>query len=249
METKKDNWFKTWFDSEHYHQLYAHRDYAEAEMFINRLFKKLHLPKENSKVLDLACGKGRHSIQVNDLGYDVIGLDLSQESIDHAKQFENDRLHFVRDDMRHYEDPEHFDLILNLFTSFGYFLSQEDNLAVMKSIAKNLKPGGRLVLDYLNSQKTRARLPEQEQINRKGISFNIKKFEEDNFVVKDIQFEVNGEDHHHQEFVQLIEPNDFDNLLAEAGLKRVASFGNYQLEEFNPVHSDRYILIAAKEND
>ena len=73
-------WFESWFNSEYYHILYKNRDYAEAEKFISRLMDFL-CPKPDAKFVDIACGKGRHAIFINKLGYDVVGYDLSEESI------------------------------------------------------------------------------------------------------------------------------------------------------------------------
>ncbi|MBC7524978.1 MAG: methyltransferase domain-containing protein, partial [Flavobacterium sp.] len=112
-------WYASWFDSPYYHILYKDRNYREAQIFMDNLTRYLNLP-EKAKVLDLACGKGRHSIYLNQLGFEVTGVDLSENSILEAKKNENESLHFNVHDMR---NPFHqkFDAIFNLFTSFGYF--------------------------------------------------------------------------------------------------------------------------------
>ena len=82
MNTSKD-WFASWFDTTYYHILYKHRDQKEARLFMANLVAFLGL-KRHDKILDLACGKGRHSLFLNSLGFDVVGADLSQNSVDHA---------------------------------------------------------------------------------------------------------------------------------------------------------------------
>ena len=82
------SWFEDWFNTPYYHILYKDRDYKEAENFISNLTKELKLPTDSS-IIDLACGKGRHSVFLNQLGFEVLGVDLSEESILHNKQFEN----------------------------------------------------------------------------------------------------------------------------------------------------------------
>ena len=119
------DWFEDWFDSKYYHILYKHRDYQEAQSFIDKLVDYLQL-NEEQKILDLACGKGRHSIYLNKKGLDVMGVDLSPESIKHASQFENPKLKFEVCDMRDVVKPDYFDIVLNLFTSFGYFEDEAD---------------------------------------------------------------------------------------------------------------------------
>jgi len=113
-------WFASWFDSPYYHKLYDHRDYSEAELFISNLITYLAPPK-SSRALDLACGKGRHSAQLAKNGLKVTGVDLSQESIDHAISLNIDNTSFYTHDMRKPFRINYYNYIFNLFTSFGYF--------------------------------------------------------------------------------------------------------------------------------
>src|SRR5262249_50032876 len=92
-------WFASWFDSEHYHKLYAHRGEREAADFISRLIAWLQ-PNSGSSILDLGCGSGRHSRCLASMGFDVTGLDLSIESIKRAKQSERSNLRFHRQELR-----------------------------------------------------------------------------------------------------------------------------------------------------
>lgn len=241
----KNNWFAEWFNSHFYHILYQHRDNSEAEAFINLITQHLALPKQAS-VLDLACGKGRHSIQLNELGFDVLGLDLSKESIQFAKQFENDNLHFTTGDMRHLNYSNRFDLVFNLFTSFGYFLEENDNLLVIKSIENVLKKGGKLVLDYLNTAKVSANLPQIEEIVRENTTFNIHKFIEGDFIVKDISFKSEGKVQKFQEYVRRIDVQKFNDYFQRCGLELQETFGDYHLNAFDEKKSERLILIAQK---
>src|SRR5688572_11147253 len=94
-----NDWYKDWFNSAFYHKLYFERDEAEAEAFIDRLLQHLSLPA-GSRILDVACGKGRHSKYLSEKGLDVTGIDISFDSIMEAKTFENDHLHFYQHDMR-----------------------------------------------------------------------------------------------------------------------------------------------------
>src|SRR5690554_6600617 len=133
MAKQKAEWFETWFDTPYYHILYQNRDFSEAEKFINNLLDYLKLPKD-ANCLDLACGKGRHSVFLNKKGLQVTGVDLSENSIQEAKPFENETLKFDTHDMREVYKKNTYDIVFNLFTSFGYFDSSEDNLKVLKSV-------------------------------------------------------------------------------------------------------------------
>ena len=129
ISNPESSWFASWFDTPYYHILYKDRNYREAQIFMDNLTHYLNLP-EHAKVLDLACGKGRHSIYLNQLGFRVLGVDLSENSIEIANKNANDTLNFKVHDMR---EPikEQFDAVFNLFTSFGYFENDDDNLKIL----------------------------------------------------------------------------------------------------------------------
>jgi len=152
-------WFESWFDTKYYHILYKNRDFSEAEKFITNLNNDLKIAK-NCKILDLACGKGRHSVFFNKLGLNVTGVDLSKESIKHAKTFENDRLNFFVHDMRYPISNQKFDFVFNLFTSIGYFDGEDDNLEMLNSIASYTNKAGILVIDFMNAKKVISNLVE-----------------------------------------------------------------------------------------
>lgn len=241
----KENWFKEWFNSEYYHLLYNNRDNSEAQLVIKNLFEYLQLP-QNAKILDLACGKGRHAIQVSEMGFDTVGIDLSEESIQFAKQFEKSQLKFEIGDMRKLTYRNEFDLVLNLFTSFGYFKEEESNFQVIQSIEQSLKKKGYLVLDYLNVEKVKPFLPLSEEIHREGVVFKISKFIKENFIVKEICFEVNGDNYKQTELVELITEEQFETYFQRANLKLLHKFGDYSLADFDVLNSDRLILLAKK---
>ncbi len=146
VSQKSKNWFASWFDTPYYHILYKDRNYREAQLFIDTITHYLNLP-ENAKVLDLACGKGRHAIYLNQLGFDVVGADLSENSILEAQKNTNETLHFQVHDMRE-SFEEKFDAIFNLFTSFGYFENDADNLKTLVAIKDSLSEYGFAVIDF-----------------------------------------------------------------------------------------------------
>ena len=244
-------WFKNWFNTPYYHILYKDRDFAEAENFISLLVNHLELEKK-SKVIDLACGKGRHSIFLYKLGFDVLGLDLSEESFLHntilAKKYKiEDQISFQVHDMR---DPifgsilnEKVDAVFNLFTSFGYFEDAEDDEKVFESVAGVLKDGGYFVLDFLNDQFVKNNLVEENTIIKDHITFKISKKIENNHVIKDIRFTDNGEDFHFFEKVKLHTEKEIEYLAEKLNFERVQLFGNYQLDAFDPETSPRCITI------
>jgi SAM-dependent methyltransferase len=160
MEHKKE-WFSEWFNSPYYHILYQNRDEKEAEFFLRNVVQKLDFAAHH-RIVDLACGKGRHAIFLNSLGFDVTGVDLASQSIQNAKQFSNDRLHFDVQDLRSLSVKNNFDIALNLFTSFGYFSSLEEDELVVKNIHSILKPKGVLLIDFMNAECVIKNLVERE---------------------------------------------------------------------------------------
>ena len=243
MEEKE--WFAEWFDTKYYHILYKDRDHDEAERFINNLIKFLMIPKK-AAVLDLACGKGRHAVILNQLGYTVTGADLSPASIHTATKHANDQLNFLVQDMREPISGARYSVVFNLFTSFGYFDDQSDNLSVLNSIHVMLAPHGKLVIDFMNASKVINSLVKSEVKTIDGIEFSITRRYDGTHIFKDIRFSDNGTDYHYTERVQALKIGDFEHLLALSGFNILHTFGNFDLDSFNEQNSDRLILIAQR---
>ncbi len=244
--TKHNNeWFARWFDTPYYHLLYQHRNTDEAQRFISNIIDFLH-PHPTAYFLDVACGKGRHAIYLNRLGFRVDAFDLSPNNIAEAKQSETGTLHFFVNDIRKPLNLNTYDIALNLFTSFGYFDDDSEDIAALQAIAQSLKPNGILVLDFLNVENLS--FPENEtQKHRFGdITFVTRKKLEDNFVVKDITVMDNNRQFDYQERVKLITQKRFSEYFAQAGFKILHTFGNYNLNPFNPKTSERIIFMAQK---
>ncbi len=241
-----ENWFVSWFNSPYYHILYKDRDVTEAEAFVDRLVEFLNVQK-GLRVLDLACGKGRHSVRLHKLGYEVIGLDLSEESIAEAKLNEQEGLEFFEHDMRELYWNEYFNLVVNLFTSFGYFHNKEDDQRTISSVADSLILDGVFVLDFMNAAKVIDNLVAYEEKNIDNIKFEITRSVEEDMIIKRIHV-IDGEvELDFEEQVDALQLDDFLKYLNEAGLIVDSIFGDYQLNPFNKKTSDRLIIIAKKQ--
>lgn len=238
LETK---WYAEWFNTKYYHILYKDRDYKEAQLFMQNLVKNLRLAP-NSKILDLACGKGRHSIYLHQLGFEVTGTDLSKNSIELAQKYEQPGLSFKVQDMSEALEEE-FDAVFNLFTSFGYFEKEENNLNTIQAIKAELKPDGYGVIDFMNVKKVIKNLVPQNTKTAEGIEFHQERWIENNFVFKQIDFEDDGEKYSFTERVKALTLKDFQNYFDQAGIQLLNVFGDYHLHEFDEEKSDRLILI------
>lgn len=244
MNTSTD-WFASWFDTDFYHTLYKHRDDKEAQLFMTNLVSFLEL-KKGTKILDLACGKGRHSVFLNSLGFDVIGADLSQNSIDFAKQYENESLEFVQHDMRSSFETK-FDAIFNLFTSFGYFVDDSEDINVLENIKNGLKDENSFaVIDFVNIKKAVDDLVLKETINSDDLQFNITRKVENGFIIKNIEVVTSNDTHHYFERVKCLDFPKIKTYLETVGLKLKAVFGDYDLQEFDEENSNRLLLILSR---
>ena len=238
---KSENWFNTWFDSPYYHILYKNRNEEEAQGFMDNITHYLNMP-ENGTILDLACGKGRHSIYLNKLGYQVTGVDLSENSIAIANQSSNATLQFKTHDMRE-QLNENFDGVFNLFTSFGYFDTHEDNIKTLKAIKESINEYGFGVIDFFNTDYIIENLVAEETKEIDGITFNIKRTVENNKIIKEIRFSDNGETYFFTEKVAAFTLTDFEAMMEEAGIYLLEIFGDYKLRKFYKTQSERLIMI------
>jgi SAM-dependent methyltransferase len=241
---KEKEWFASWFDTSYYHQLYNNRNEEEAKLFISNLLQFLDLEKP-SNLLDLACGKGRHAKTLNEFGYNVLGVDLSANSISIASEMTNDSLHFQVHDMREVIPNHTFEAIFNLFTSFGYFDSSLENEQVCSSIHQMLKPNGLLVIDFMNAAKVISNLVPKESKKVDEITFNIQRNFDGNHIFKNIQFEDQGKHFEFTERVQAIKLDDFVRLLS-IEFTILHTFGSFDLKPFEENTSDRLIIIAQR---
>lgn len=241
-----DNWFVSWFNSHYYHLLYRNRDEQEAARFIKNVLDHLCLER-GAKVLDLACGKGRHSAQLKKAGYDVIGIDLSDESIAFAREnYEKEGLEFFVHDMRELYWSDHFDLVVNLFTSFGYFHDADDDQKTIMGIAESLKSDGLFVMDFMNAAKVEANLVHHEEKTIEGVKFELTRSVEDGIIKKKIHL-LDGEvELDFEEKVDGLKLSSFKEYFKNAGLELIETFGDYDLQPFDETNSDRLIMICRK---
>lgn len=237
-------WFENWFDTPYYKMLYQHRNEEEAQIFIHHLFQKIPLQKD-FWILDLACGRGRHAKFIHQLGYQVYGIDLSYESIREAQKFQNDQLIFEVQDMRNFSLPIDFQLILSLFTSFGYFEELNDNLKVLHQVYKHLQINGFFVLDFFNVDWVIHHMVPSETKIIDHIEFNIHKYIENQRIIKEIIIHDKNNVYHFCEKVHLFKLEDLIRMLQSVGLQVISYWGDYSLNAFTQ-ESPRCILLTQK---
>ena len=233
-------WFEQWFGEE-YHALYPHRDDEDARRAV-ALIRRVVPWGSGDRILDLACGPGRHAAELARWGGQVVGFDLSRAMLRRAR--ERSRGPLVRGDMRAlpFRDGS-FALAVNLFTSFGYFLDDDENRRVVSQVAAALAPGGHFVLDYLNAEQVRRTLKLTEQAKGRDVLVRRRIDGANRFVIKEIELRDQGR--RFEERVRLYGADDLAALLTGAGLRVAAQFGDYDGAAAGH-DAPRVILVAAR---
>jgi SAM-dependent methyltransferase len=239
-------WYKAWFNSPFYHKLYFERDENEAQKFLLRLIEHLE-PSAGSRILDVACGRGRHSRFLAAQGFDVTGIDLSFDSIEYAKQFEKENLHFYQHDMRLPMWVNYFDYAFNFFTSFGYFATRREHDNAVRTIAKSLTPGGVALFDYLNVHYVEERLVHDEIKTLDETQYEIHRWMDEDHFYKKIGV-TNPSLEAPKEFCEKVAKlslGDFTDMLSFQNLQVTEVFGDYELNSYDVRKTPRMIVVAS----
>lgn len=242
-----ETWFKDWFNSPYYHQLYFKHDEAEAAAFIDKLIDHLH-PEKGAKMLDVACGKGRHSIQLASKGFNVTGIDLSEDSIREAKKSEAENLAFFVHDMRLPFHINYFDFAFNFFTSFGYFNTRRENDNAIRTITQSLKENGTFVMDYLNVHYAEDHFVPTSEKTIDDVNYHITKWFDESHFYKKIIIEDKAleEPLEYTEKVAKFSLGDFTEMFAYQGLQIHEVYGDYFFDRYDIKNSPRLLMIAKK---
>jgi len=240
-------WYQDWFSSPYYHKLYFERDDKEAENFIHKIIQHLH-PPQGSRILDVACGKGRHSKILAAEGFQVTGIDISFENIRYAKQFENEKLDFYVHDMRLPFWGNYFDYAFNFFTSFGYFKTRREHDDAIRTIAKSLKKGGVFVVDYLNTHYAEDHLVRNETKQIQNTIYSINRWDDETHFYKKISITDPSlkEPETYTEQVAKFSLGDFTEMFAYQGLQVQDVYGDYHFGPYDVRKTPRLLIVAKK---
>ena len=245
----------TWYSKSfgrRYTELYAHRDQSEAGSDIEKVLRLLQLT-DGLPILDLACGTGRHSLELAARGFEVVGLDLSEELLEIAIASAAEKglsIRFIRGDMRAIPFESAFGCVLNFFTSFGYFIDEEDNLAVLAAIRRSLVPGGSFLIDHLNRERVRDNLVPVDSRNEGGRKITQRRrfIEESGRVEKTITVEDGVSRESYVESVRLYTREEFCDLVDRAGMRVVGVYGGLDGSEFGSA-SERMVVVGGRPDD
>lgn len=233
-------WYKEWFGTE-YLELYAHRNRGEAEAHID-FVSEVFGGRNPRAVLDLACGAGRHTQVLRDRGIRALGVDLSLTLLT-----EPPRLPSVAADMCCLPFAAGaFDWVLNFFTSFGYFESEEENLQVLREIVRVLSPGGRYLVDLFNRDKVVANLVPREEQQLPGYDVEIERWFDDRTERVNKRIRVHAPNRNVQTFVESVRAytrEEVEIALRSVGLEVDGLYGSFLGDQFQG-DSERLILVG-----
>ncbi len=222
-------WYDGWFGSDAYTLVYDHRDEDEAERLVDFVDREL-APAPDAHILDVGCGRGRHARAFARRGYDVTGIDLSEQSIADAREraaADGLDVTFAPGDMRDAYCEGCADGVVNLFTTFGYFDDDAENQRALQAMATALRPGGWLLQDFLNAPQVRTTLTPESTHTEKGVTIHQERWIADGRINKKITLTQNGTTETFHESVRLFTLDDFRTLYAAVGLDLVATYGDY----------------------
>jgi SAM-dependent methyltransferase len=241
-------WFEDWFNTEEYLNVYRHRNEEDAKNLFDLIINNVLLEK-GSKVLDLACGAGRHSILFAKNNFDVTAVDISENLLNVGRKTAEElklNINFINSDLRKLNLNEKFHLIINLFTSFGYFETDNENGEVIKMASQHLVDNGYFVLDFFNIIYLQNNLiPISYDKIEDGIIKQERVIEGDR-LVKTIFITRKGIEKKYYESVRIFTKEELISFFKDCGLKIQFIYGDYLGNNFAKETSPRIIIIAKK---
>ncbi|PKL83297.1 MAG: class I SAM-dependent methyltransferase [Ignavibacteriae bacterium HGW-Ignavibacteriae-3] len=243
-----NEWYKNWFSSDEYLSVYRHRDNEDAQKLINHILSETNIIKEGI-VLDAACGAGRHSINLAKKGFHVVGFDLSKTLLNIGKsdaQSNNVSIDLFCGDLRNIKLKKKFDLIINLFTSFGYFNTDDENFSFIRTAYDLLNENCYYILDYFNPEYIRNNLVQESKREFGSKKITERRKIENERVIKEIIIQNGSALDSFFESVQLYSREKIIGEFEKIGYRCAKIFGDYTGSKFVQSESQRLILFFEK---
>ncbi len=242
----KDEVFWEQFESALFPEERLQRTSEQVDRFIHLLELE-----EDDKILDLACGIGRHSLEFARRGYDVTALDITEEYLNKAeKKAEEEGLdiEFVQADMRGFEREETYDAVINFFTSFGYSKERSDNLKILRNVNSSLKPDGKFLLDVMGKEILRRVFTERDWRKLdEGYFLEERSFNEDTNMLESrwILIKDDGEVKDHVFLYKAYSARELERMLRKTGFTDIEIYGDLEKSRYDE-NANRLIALAGK---
>jgi len=249
----KNNWYNDFYTKFYFTYFHQKKDNAsQTKKEVNFICKILQLPSR-AKILDLACGSGRHALELALQNFDVTGIDFNQQALKMARakaQKSNLPIKFTLRDMRSLQFKNEFDAVICMYTSFGYFINEKENTKVLKNISNSLKAGCLLLLDLPNKYWTIHRIPRKTCRKFKNTSILESRFFDSTkkiFHNKIVFINPDNKTEEISTYLRLYDLKEIKDKLASSGFKYLKSFGDYNIKtNFETTKSPRMIILAKK---
>ncbi|MBF0586212.1 class I SAM-dependent methyltransferase [Prosthecochloris sp. N3] len=245
-------WFADWFNHPLYLRLYSHRDETEAKRCVDTILGIVRPPLDHPssyRIMDIACGAGRHALEFARKGFSVTANDLSPYLLQCARVQAGEEhlpLTCTQQDMRAVSDENAFDLVVQLFSSFGYFDSPDDDRLVVRNVFRALAKGGWYVLDLINPAPLKKNLRPHSRKTIDNLSVDEHRRIHGDRVIKDITITSPEETLEFSESVRLFPPQGIAALLEEEGFRNISMIGDYAGSPFNPETSPRMLVFCSR---
>lgn len=253
MPGKPDKeWFAEWFNHPLYLRVYSHRDETEAKTCLTTILQKTSLDAltpEDIRVMDIACGAGRHALEFAKLGFTTTANDLSPFLLECTRTKaaeENLSLECTQQDMRHISAENTYDLVVQLFSSFGYFKTNKEDLQVLRNVHRALKKDGRYILDLINPVHLKKNLIPSSSRTLDDLKISEERHIEGDRVIKQITISSPEDTLSFEESVRLYNPKTIREMLASAGFGITGIYGEYNGSAFDEKTSPRMMIFARK---
>jgi SAM-dependent methyltransferase len=230
--------------------LFDERRLLNAPMEVDAIIALLDVP-EGARVLDLCCGVGRHAIELARRGFRVTGVDRTEIYLERARgtaDAEGLDVELVREDMRTFRRPGAFDVVLNLFTSFGYFDDPADDLRVLRHVHESLAPGGRFVAEMMGKEVLAERFQERDWNwigEGEGVFLEERRITDDWGRCANRWILIRGDRRSEYRFVhRLYSAVELAALFREAGFSAVDAYGSLAGEPYD--HLARRLVVVGR---
>jgi ubiquinone/menaquinone biosynthesis C-methylase UbiE len=243
-----------WHDNDEFWDAMSHKLFAEKSPFETKkeIDQIIHLTgiTPGSSILDLCCGQGRHSLEFARRGFKITGVDRTEKYLEHAKREssrENLSIEYIKDDMRRFRRENHFNAIIVMYTSFGFFANQKENIKVLTNCYYSLNKNGKMLIDLVGKEILKKKFKEHESFVIDGITYIEKRK-----VIGDWEKIENKwimiKENEQKEFILthwVYSAEEMKELLSEAGFSSMKKYGDLSGSKYDE-NAQRLIAIAVK---